>query len=249
MKFLRHIFAQPFIFATGLAALIHSTWSLGTLFAGKPPALWSLSWWGWIIPAALIAFALDVGQIATSAQIRGRGMTVARGLTFAVFALATYYLQWLFVAHHMPALVLAPGVQAFPGFAMWLRDMAVWLLPALLPLSTLLYTFSSEQMARLEEAKTNPPIITVWQDPMQKLQSSKSTPLAKSLNLKDGELEQVGESVERLIKPERGYVETCKDCGWECEGKDTKLSAKRALAAHKFHCPLNNGSKHAIDNL
>src|SRR5690348_14888484 len=109
MKVLKHIFQQPFVTATGAAALVHSTWALGTLFAGVQPAGgWALV--GWLLPALLIAFALDVGQIVTSAEIRQNGLTRTRGLTFIVFAGATYYLQWLYIAHHMPALAIAAGV-------------------------------------------------------------------------------------------------------------------------------------------
>ena len=145
MKVLMHVLRQPFIAATGLAALVHSTWALGTLFAGQQPDGWHLI--GWLLPALLIAFALDVGQIATSTEIRWHGLTVARGVTFVVFAAATYYLQWLYIAHHMPALELAPGVRAtWSEFATVMRDAAVWVIPALLPLSTLLYTFSGGQI-------------------------------------------------------------------------------------------------------
>lgn len=149
---MKHILQQPFVAATGLAALLHSTWALGTLFAGpQPEAGLTVAFLGWLLPALLIAFALDVGQISTSAEIRRHGMTWARGLTFATFALATYYLQWLYIAHHMPALDLAPGVRpAWAGLALLVRDAALWIIPALLPASTLLYTFSGRQEAQHE---------------------------------------------------------------------------------------------------
>jgi hypothetical protein len=145
MKFLKHAVEQPFVLATGAAALVHSTWALGTLFSGKQPDGVSLALLGWLVPAFLIAFALDVGQIATSVEIRSHGMTTKRGITFFVFAAATYYLQWLYIAHHMPSLPLADGVrESWKESATTLRDAAVWIIPALLPLSTLLYTFSAE---------------------------------------------------------------------------------------------------------
>ena len=154
MKLLKHMFKQPFVFATGLAALIHSTWALGTLFSGEQPTGWHLV--GWLIPALLIAFALDVGQIVTSTEIREHGMTAARGLTFFVFALATYYLQWLYIAHHMPALQLAPGISDLArSTAIYMRDAALWVIPALLPLSTFLYTISADK-----ERVTELPVVT-----------------------------------------------------------------------------------------
>ena len=146
VKALKHILQQPFVAATGAAALLHSTWALGTLFAGQQPEGWYVV--GWLLPALLIAFALDVGQISTSAEIREYGLTWTRGITFVVFAGATYYLQWLYIAHHMPALALAPGVrETWADFATVMRDAAVWVIPLLLPLSTLLYTFSGGKPA------------------------------------------------------------------------------------------------------
>jgi flagellar biosynthesis protein FliQ len=153
---MKHIVQQPFIVATSIAALIHSTWSLGTLFSGTQPEGWHLV--GWLIPALLIAFAIDVGQIATSAEIREHGLTPIRGLTFVVFAMATYYLQWLYMAHHMPILELSLGIsESMVMVATQLRDMAIWFIPALLPVSTLLYTFSAEKRALRAPETTSKP--------------------------------------------------------------------------------------------
>lgn len=142
---IKHLMQQPFVAATGVAALVHSTWSLGTFFSGvQPDSTFHLI--GWLIPALLIAFSLDVGQIVTSHEIRESGLTVARGITFTVFALATYYLQWLYMAHHMPQLPLSSGISIhMQEAALALRDMAIWIIPALMPASTLLYTFSSDR--------------------------------------------------------------------------------------------------------
>lgn len=156
MTTFKHIINQPFVAATGLAALIHSTWSLGTLFAGNQPSAENslLAFLGWIIPALLIAFALDIGQIFTSVAIRERGLSLARGATFAIFAFATYYLQWLYMAHHMPALDLSAGVRSeWADSALLLRDAAIWIIPALLPLATLLYTFSDKAEATIVETE------------------------------------------------------------------------------------------------
>ena len=168
MNILRHIASQPFVFTTGLAALAHSTWALATLFAGEEPVQFTVAWFAWLIPALLIAFALDVGQIVTSAEIRAGQKRMVKYVTFAVFALATYFLQWLYMVHHVPLLELSEGVRSEWAFAVTLlRDCSIWVIPALLPLSTLLYTFSTEhtqvehptpifgvQMATLEGQQT-----------------------------------------------------------------------------------------------
>lgn len=149
----QNLVSEIFVVATGFAALIHSTWSIGTLFSGNEPVwtadLWASAWayLSWMIPALLIAFALDIGQIATSHEIRmdlklGK-RPIAKYITFGIFALATYYLQWLYMAHHVPKLALGEGVGAtHVQFASFLRDLSIWIVPAFLPLSTLLYTIS-----------------------------------------------------------------------------------------------------------
>lgn len=198
MKFLKHLFENPFISATGAAALVHSTWALATLFAGEQPeGIWHLL--GWLLPALLIAFALDVGQIATSAEIREHGLSFARGVTFLVFSGATYYLQWLYIAHHMPALELAPGISEIAhNTAVYMRDAALWLIPALLPLSTLLYTFSggkrrNQPVLRESEAiSENPPktveIARIEPIALPDLEQSAPLPFGDTLPaLEDGE--------------------------------------------------------------
>lgn len=142
MKLLKHVLGQPFIFATGLAALIHSTWSLGTFFSGPQPSE-PIQLLMWITPALLIAFSLDVGQIVTSAEIRAGDRSRAKYLTFGVFAAATYFLQFAYISAHMPAVNLAAGIRSdWLGIVTFIRDSGVFILPGLLPLSTLLYTFS-----------------------------------------------------------------------------------------------------------
>jgi len=135
-----------FIGATGAAALVHSTWTLGTLMSGQQPqASISVEFFGWLIPALLLAFALDVGQVATSHQIRTLGLTPHRAVTFGVFCLATYYLQWAYMVHHVPNIALANGVRAeWSSGVGILRDFCIWIIPALMPLATLLYTLSGQ---------------------------------------------------------------------------------------------------------
>ena len=77
-RILSHTLRQPFIFSTGLAALVHSTWSVSTLFTGTEPyPQFSAAWFAWVLPGFLIAFSLDVGQIVTSAEIRDGSRSLA----------------------------------------------------------------------------------------------------------------------------------------------------------------------------
>lgn len=220
MNHLKHVYQQPLIFATGLAALVHSTWSLGTMFSGEQPAVEAITttigyvhFAGWIIPALLIAFALDVGQIITSHEIRTRGMTIARAITFVVFALATYYLQWLYMAHHMPLIELAEGISSIHlDAALWLRNMGLWLIPSLLPLSTLLYTFSTEN--------DDPENIT--------LPETKVTNQPEYLEI---------ESDVNLLQAENPVFTVQCACGWQRD-YDNLDSSTRGLNAHQQKCNI-----------
>lgn len=212
MNVLKHIAQQPFVAATALAALMHSTWSLGTLFAGaQPPAGLTIEFIGWLAPALLIAFALDIGQVVTSAEIRAGQRTRAKYATFAVFSIATYFLQWLYIAHHMPTLSLGDGVSAAAApFAAGLRDAALWVIPALLPLSTLLYTFS--------HGESKPDLMTA-NAPAETSETIPTDPPAP-------------------LPARRGKNKVaiqCPDCDWHGSYKDERAAAN-ALNGHRRHC-------------
>lgn len=231
IRFMKHATHQPFIAATGAAALVHSTWALAVLFSGEPPA-WdhtSLSSWAkwvyWLVPALLIAFALDVGQIATSAEIRAGERTPSKYVTFVVFSLATYYLQWIYIAHHMPALELGPGVYQ-EGMAarvvLMTRNAAIWIIPAFLPLSTTMYTLSGEASARVTERATvqAPPAVTI-----------ETSAVTGGSSLMIEAPDDTGE-----------HIAECEHCGWT-KAYDNEDSAKRGLAAHSRYCPANQPSR------
>lgn len=234
MKMIRHIFEQPFIAATGAAALLHSTWSLATLFAGEQPeSLLHLA--GWLIPALLIAFALDVGQISTSAQIRESGLTVARAVTFFVFAVATWYLQFLYIVHHMPALELSAGISdAHRQAALVLRDFAMWLIPALLPISTVLYTFSGDNSQQHE----------------QKTAESEQLQQQPTISIENPQEPAALPDMPLLAAEHPDHRATC-DCGWMKDGYTSQDSADRALRAHQQHCTYEhvpNGAAAHVDS-
>lgn len=241
LGFIGHAFRQPFIFATGLAALMHSTWSLGTLFAGQAPqAAWSLQFIGWIAPAVLIAFALDVGQIVTSAELRAGERTLAKYATFGVFAIATYYLQWLYIVHHMPALDLGLGVSADAHATVTLmRDAAIWIIPALLPLSTLLYTFSyastHSPIAPPASVQQSEPVHPVMQ-PVQQVERYAS---ANNNGQRTGAVVTALQDAE-AVGPV--HVE-CPHCTWEGD-YGSKRSARFALTAHLSKHPDKQTTVH-----
>lgn len=224
MKVLGHIASQPFVFTTGLAALAHSTWALATLFAGEEPIQFTVAWFAWLIPALLIAFALDVGQIVTSAEIRAGQKRTVKYVTFAVFALATYFLQWLYMVHHVPALELSDGVRSEWSFAVTLiRDCSIWVIPALLPLSTLLYTFSTEHPTIAHETHT----IAVQMPTLE----------GQSHDTQQTIITEEQQHDEPVLVATMPITATCEKCGWT-RNYTSELSAQRGLAGHK--CKAND---------
>lgn len=221
MKFLKHMSENLFVTLTGIAALVHSTWSLGTMFSGQAP---TGDWWayaGWVLPAFFVAFAMDIGQISTSAAIRHEGLTWQRAVTFCVFALATYYLQFLYIAHHLPLLNLAQGLSEFhrPNVKIAV-DAAIWIMPLFLPLSTILYTLSGGD--KKEQAHPEPTLEV--SKPAMPLIEEKTMQIESSSILTE----------ERIQEPK--YLAECADCGWHKEYEDM-AKASRALRTHQnLHC-------------
>lgn len=224
MNFLKHMTENLFITFTGIAALVHSTWSLGTLFSGEMPTgdYWALAWW--VTPAFFVAFAMDIGQISTSADIRHKGLTWQRGITFFVFAIATYYLQFLYIAHHMPALQIADGVSDFHRWAVvTARDASIWVLPLLLPLATMLYTIADGDSQKQEKEQAPTPLI-------EENHTEFKAPII---------LEQ-----ETVIEP--SATAFCEDCGWT-KSYDTPQQASRGLNTHQsLHCPAKKQEQETL---
>jgi hypothetical protein len=248
VKLVRHMISQPFVTATGAAALVHSTWALGTLFAGQQPeGGWALA--GWLVPALLIAFALDVGQIATSTEIRQHGLTVARATTFIVFAGATYYLQWLYIAHHMPALEIAAGVSPIAReTAISMRDAALWIIPALLPLSTLLYTFSG---GTRQEVATLPTISTEAAPQSTTERPATIQPEPTAGLLKAQESPALPEPMGEILEVDGGFL--ARYGAWERQ-YPAKASAERGLAGYIARTnsrpvPSLNGHRAEVESL
>lgn len=164
MSPLRSFFRQPFIIATSVAAFFHSTWSLATLFAGREPAM-GWGWLLWVAPAALIAFAIDIGLVSVSADMRRGERGRWKYITFIALAASTYVLQLLYISAHMPVVDLGPGVaERAQGFVLFVRDFSVYMLPALLPLSTTIYTFSYSRSSD-ERAAPKPTPLTPSEKP------------------------------------------------------------------------------------
>ncbi len=195
------------------------------MFSGRAPEGDWGAYAAWVLPAFFVAFAMDIGQISTSAAIRHEGLTWQRAVTFCVFALATYYLQFLYIAHHLPLLQLADGLSDFHrGNVKIAVDAAIWIMPLFLPLSTILYTLSGGDKQEQVIAPTHPePIMDV------------SMPTLPMLEENTREYPALTSFDEEIIQ-EPKYMATCEDCGWSKEYQHPQ-NASRALSTHKSkHC-------------
>lgn len=234
MNIFKHMIENLFVTATGIAALIHSTWSLGTLLSGEQPdpSIDGLGFLGWIIPALLISFALDIGQIYTSAEIRNGDKRIIKYLTFGIFAVATYYLQWLYMAHHIPLLGLEAGIRPDWEYQVTLlRDMAIWIVPAFMPLSTALYTISQRQEKPTSveiEVKAQGPGPYPFNPDKQLLPD---TIEGDELDIED---EQATEPLEPFdANNANGRHNLSCQCGWTTGQRLRLESAERALRTHQ----------------
>lgn len=222
-SFLLTVLAHVFVATTAVAAFIHSTWALATMFNGLEPPQMTQAWWGWVIPAALMAFAIDVGQIATSAQIQYGQRTRAKYATFAVLAIATYYLQWLYIAHHLPNLQLSSGINPnVLAFAVGFRDLAVWALPAMFPTATLMYTFSYAKPTRTRTITATQTRTSVRiEEPLAENKSQEQIAPAIAGELQAG-------------APANLHLAKCEFCNWQ-KAYPTPRGAINGLNAHMGH--------------
>lgn len=172
MKRIKRIPEHTFVTIVGIAAFIHSTWTVATFSGGIAPevrggdpaiALLSiLAWLWWVIPGALSAFALEVGQVVTARQIHagvGRKLNLGifklnvKTLTFVGLSAGTYFLQLVYVLHHYPDLPLAAGIPEHSKVAgAQFMEFIVWGMPMLLPLTMLWFTAADEPQQRPIEA-------------------------------------------------------------------------------------------------
>ncbi len=221
---------HAFIVATGFTALLHSTWALATIFNGIEPQQLSLSWFAWVIPAFVFAFSIDVGQIATSVDIRNGERTPAKYATFAVLAIATYYLQWWYIAAHIPMVVLSQGVaSSYLGSATFLRDLALWIVPGMLPASTLFYTFSYAKPKRINQAAVRSTVFARTANGSANPEQTSALANPKFAALPEPTLTAM-------------FIAKCEQCGreWPCKTERQQINK---LNAHRRFCTANVEAK------
>lgn len=224
-SFLSLLWAHIFIILTGLAALPHSIWSASTIMQGVEPGFPTLAWVAWAFSGFLLGLAIDAGQIAISIQIARGERHWMRFVAFGALTLITFYLQWYYASAHVPLTQLGPGMngQVTP-FASGLRDLGVWLVPALLPITTLIYTFG------YPERKRSRPTATITQTKTTvKIEQPDIAPV----------MQKGAISAAKLPAIEAGeYPIACDDCEWSGVYASQR-SASNARVAHRKHAHPN----------
>lgn len=253
MNIRNHLLEHIFIIATSIAMVVHTTWTFGTLFAGPQPVVYPgdistiVAYIFWVTPALLVAIAIDVGQIQTSlklAKSKRLGQKIALGITFLALALAGFYLQWFHLAHHIPDIEFGAGLTPETAASLQgLKELAILIIPALLPLSTVLYTLSlqSDQVEDIiEDVKID--IDVPDSDPTEDL------PQLEDVNIEE-DVDQMGllplldifedetAPYEPFDEPNAHHELICPDCGWSTGPKLRLESAERSLRTHQArHC-------------
>lgn len=229
---------EMFIFAIGAAAYMHSLWSFGTFLGGAQPDP-LLSWMdflhylGWLIPGALLAFALDVGMIKTSMELRKGKATFGMYAAFGLLAVITYTLQWLYSVHHMDAIIIGSGVpENMRAFATSVSNfVTVWLLPGALPITAIAYTFAQSD-APMDAPRTK---VTATRETTREIVTvDRPMPTTSAAELPAGER---AIAVRNDASQVASFVAKCEHCGWE-KAYATPRGATNALTAHHRACKV-----------
>lgn len=207
---LHHLREQPFLAAVSAAAVVHSSWSLSTFFAGHEPVIEADlgRWLIWIVPGFLLAFSIDVGLLSLSHHIRHGRRNRSKLFAFFVLSLAMAYSQFLYISAHLPFVSLGTGVPEIARASVQsVKDAAVWVLPALLPLALILYAFSDSGARQ----------------PAPDAQTERKV------------TEPVTESALVAVETPDGHLAECPACGWS-KRYPTERAARAAQLGHGRYC-------------
>jgi hypothetical protein len=215
--FFERMWTHIFVVATGFAALTHSTWTLSTAFGGHEPVQFTSAWWSWLLPGFMLAFAFDVGQIAISVELRNGERTKPKYIAFATLAISTYFLQWWYLAHHLPRIALAEGMRNdWVPVASFMSDAIIWIAPLLLPVATILYTWSYAAPKRPANRPAKPANA-----------SQSHTAIVPASHT-------VAPATDIIVEMPESFFAECDLCGWH-DKYASKRGATNALVAHKRH--------------
>ena len=133
------------------------------------------------------------------------------------------YLQWYYTAAHVPITPLGAGVnmQVAP-FATGLRDAGMWIVPSLMPLAIIVYTFGWPTVKRTRVATVTQVKTTVR--------------VEEPLRMQEMQPAIAGANAGALTAGESAIAHTinCDECEWS-GSYPTKRGATNALTAHRRH--------------
>lgn len=133
-----------FVILLSVAAIVHSAWSINSVFSGhEPTPMYSSDWWGWYLPGFLMALTIDVGLIQFIFKLqrgaRDRALIVGYLLLCALMAFG----QFIYVASHMADIVPSAGVASYDlTLTNALIKAALYVYPLALPVVSAIYAFS-----------------------------------------------------------------------------------------------------------
>lgn len=148
MNIWRHFKEQPFIVLVAFAALPHTVWTIGTYTAGLQPDAfgeWSnlIRAVAWLLPPLMFGIAFDIGQVVTAGEIRNGNQSQWLIRTFYALAVFSYISQLLYAMHHYPKMGIGEGAAPIvTTVGSIISQIAVFVLPALLPVAQVLYTMA-----------------------------------------------------------------------------------------------------------
>lgn len=151
MNIWKHFKSQPFIVLVALAALPHTVWTIGTYTAGLQPDAfgdWSnlIRAVAWLLPPLMFGIAFDIGQVVTAGEIRNGNRSQWLVRTFYALAVFSYISQLLYAMHHYPKMGIGEGAAPIvTTIGSIVSQVAVFVLPALLPVAQVLYTMAYHQ--------------------------------------------------------------------------------------------------------
>lgn len=131
--------------AISIATMQHTVWSSSFIFEGALPITPAERVW-WIFNGILIALTIDIGMFLTARQLR-KQFSIAAFIAFIIAAVASFYMQLIYASFHTGNFEFGIGVASqWLNFLKPFIEARVIILPLILPLFAVIYTFSNREM-------------------------------------------------------------------------------------------------------
>ena len=133
-----------FVILLSVAAIVHSAWSINSVFNGaEPTPMYSEHWWGWYIPGLLMAITIDVGLVQFVFKLQAGERSAALIIAYLVLCGLMAFGQFIYVASHMADIQPSAGVAIYDlQLTNMLIKLALYVYPLALPVVSAIYAFS-----------------------------------------------------------------------------------------------------------